>query len=306
MRKTRIAVLALALVGLCVLYGPSVVRTVRAFWDNEQYINFWAAWIPFGVSVLLAFIPQQMKPTARITWRVSIICCGLFYSLLLWHQQALNGESSVKAQQGILNEAVAKSNAHSDEQIGGVRKDVHGVKDDVGGVKTDLQQTRDTLAKMLSSSESNITSSVGRMGRPEPARIQASLWPTDQDVSWPVTRRTIVPDDGGAIAVDLTFKNVSDAAASNVDIWFEIGTNSHFAVEPTGFDRPQGTIETIRHRVIPLLNPGVTMEKITFTIKIDKPFTGSEISFKYSCQGCVDGTSKKQVLMVARGFRPYG
>jgi len=143
-----IAILVVVVLAFCLIYGPPLASGTRAAWNNEQYINFWVAWIPFAISILLAFLPDRdMKPAARVSWRVLVILCGLFYSILLWHQQRLAANSSSHQQEQILNQAVTQSNNFTGQKIGAVQQDVQGVKNDIGGVKTDLQKPAMTLLK---------------------------------------------------------------------------------------------------------------------------------------------------------------
>src|SRR5580698_5368595 len=107
MRRAIFATLAVIILAISLLiYGPAAVGAIESYWNNEQLIDFWTAWIPFAISILLAFIPdQQMKTKTRSVWRVLVIAFGFFYSVLLWHQQTLTAKSANAAQQQILNAA---------------------------------------------------------------------------------------------------------------------------------------------------------------------------------------------------------
>jgi hypothetical protein len=281
---------------------------IYLYWNDVRLVNFLAAWIPFVLSILVAFVPEHKMTTAKkYLWRGGVMFVGLVWSIVLWHQQVVTDATARKDQERIVSDAVSKANEHSDKKIESVQTDVKGVKTDVGGVKSDLKDTKDAIFGVVTKSESDITTSLSKVGRPDPpelVRFQASLWPRPQD-SWPILTRTIAPDKDGVITVDLSFRNISGTAASNADIWIEFGSACHLVVEPTGFDRPQGQPESTRHGMITLLNPGVTAEKITFMIKEDKPFTGFDIGFRYSCQGCGKNIGT-QVLKIVQGYKPLG
>lgn len=306
MRRVFLSLCVVVGIAMAIMYGPSLIGSCKSWWNNEQSVSYFVAWIPLALTIAIAFVPdQQMKWTTRILWRAVVIGLGAFYSILLAHQQTLTATSSLHQQQKIVEEAVKQSNDFTGPKIGAVQQDVQGVKSDIGGVKTDLQKTRDDLAQMLHSSESNITSSVGKIGKPDPAKLQVSFWPTAQDISFPILKRTLAPDTDGSITAEITIKNVFGSSASAVDAWILIGEDCHFAIEPAGFDHPPGMEETERHLVIPNINPQVLAGKLALKIKIDKPFTGTEIQFWYSCQSCSPDGLKHQKLILKEGYNPF-
>ena len=47
-----------------------IVLRAYGVWENANVVNFLAAWIPFALSILLAFIPDgQMPVKTRVVWR---------------------------------------------------------------------------------------------------------------------------------------------------------------------------------------------------------------------------------------------
>ncbi|MGD0180763.1 MAG: hypothetical protein ABSC15_13190 [Terriglobales bacterium] len=292
MRKAILATLAIIILAICLLvYGPSVVDAIKGYWNNEQLINFWTAWIPFAISILLAFIPdQQMKTKTRIVWRVLVIAFGFFYSVLLWHQQTLTAKSAGATQQKILNAAVAASNAHSDQTIGAVRDDVKGVQTKIGSVETALTETRGALVQKFGESAASITRSLGNIGKSEPmeiAHIQFSLWREDvTSLEIPLLKDSIQEKTDGSIPINFVFINTSTVAANSLEVWMQICGVCSFVSEAPGFDRLPGMDEQTRHRVIGDMNPGTTFSKTGVSIKAPAAFNPLEIAFRYSCKTC--------------------
>jgi hypothetical protein len=289
MRKAVVATLAVVIfaVGLLV-YGPSSVETVSKYWNNEQLVNFWAAWIPFAISILLAFIPdQQMKPRTRIMWRVLVIVCGFLYSVLLWHQQTLTANSAQK----ILGDAVTESNAHSDQGIGEVRKDLQGVKTDIGGVKSELSETKDALAKMFSKSTLDITSSLAKVGKPAPeiAHVLFSLLPANL-YSWPVLQQRLPivknADNTYIVNVKLSFM-VKDHTAKGLRIWMRLGQQCSYGQEPRGFQAVRGhTVQSERLLTVGDFLANTQYEQIDIAVVTPSTYDGSIIELNYACDNC--------------------
>jgi hypothetical protein len=157
---------------------------IRAHWNDSNFVNFFVAWIPFVLSILLAFIPDSaMKIHWRIVWRSGVILGGLFYSVLLWHQQSLIANATREEQRSLLASSVTSANQHSDQQIAGVRSDVQGVKADVQEVQKKLETQSDAISK----SASTLSESIGKVGKPDPpkkAELQFSFWEPNPD-KWP-------------------------------------------------------------------------------------------------------------------------
>jgi hypothetical protein len=124
---------------------------------------------------------------------------------------------------------------------------------------------------------------------PEIAQLQFSFW-SDQATDFPLKAIEAQQSDDGSIPFSFTFKNVSKAPAEVIDVWVHLCSDCSFAKEPEGFDKPKGQDEQSRHRVFPLLNEGVSMEKMSVEFKLDSPMpiTGriAGVSFSYSCKSC--------------------
>jgi len=258
------------------------------YWNNARLINFLAAWIPFVLSLLLAFVPEQKMSTAKkYLWRGSVIAIGFIWSVVLWRQQFIMDITAQQDQQRIVMTAVNQSNRHSDQQIGTVRSDVQGVKTDIQGIKKDLESRIDETIERSTSALDESIRKVNKPLPPELAKLQFSIFAQDvPDSNLPVLDRTVNRDQNGNVPVDVSFMNISGTAAEGVDVWLYVCDLCAFASEPSGFDRPQGLNEHARHRIIALLNPGAAFEKMTIVVKFPEQLMSFDIGFRYSCKAC--------------------
>lgn len=279
--------LIVALIGVLALFGVAVKKR----WNDPNFVNFLVAWIPFVLSILLAFIPDSaMKILWRIIWRSGVILGGLLYSALLWHQQSLTAAAAKEDQRQLLSYAVNNANTHSDEKIGSLSRDVQGVKKDL----------ENTIGATISQSTSSLSKTIGSVGKsqpPEKAKILFSLWPFNDDGS-PNLVTSLSPDKDGIFTINMTFKNAAiSSAADNMDVWIEICKICQFAGEPDGFDKPSGISEQVRHRVLNVLNPGIAVEKTPIKIKLTYEIPFFQIGFTYACAGC-KAKDEKQIATV--------
>lgn len=279
--------------------------TVKSHWNDFNFVNFLTAWIPFVLSVLLAFIPDAaLKTHSRIVWRTGVILGGLLYSLLLWHQQSLALTKGMEAQRQLVSSAITSANAHTDQQIGSVRNDVRSVKTDVQGIKGDIQETQSAMSQVFSESAASITNSISKVGKPDPpekAKVSFSLWPFYGDSA--DLANSLTPDKDGVFTVDVTFRDVANtAAASNMDVWLDICSKCRYVSEPAGFDKPAGIDEHVRHLLIPLLNPGITFQKTSIRLRLEDDVRNApyfDIGFTYACQGCAKDAHQIARIYVA-------
>jgi hypothetical protein len=267
------------------------------YWNDIKLVNFLAAWIPFALSILLAFVPEhKMSTTKKLLWRSSVILVGFAWSVVLWHQQIITEQTALADQEKIVNNAVTKSNNHSDQQIGEVRKDVQGVK-------TDLKDTKEVISGMVSKTASDLTISLGKVGKPEPpelAKIQFTLFVDNMtsDKS-PLLTQMVHPDSDGTVRFNVSFFNTSGTSAESVDVWLLLCDQCSFTQEPPQFDRPSGLNERMRHAMVPLLNPGTWFIKIPLAIKstLTAPYQ-LNIGFKYACKACGKQSPDPQLVHV--------
>jgi|GEM_PF-4353644 cell division protein FtsW (lipid II flippase) len=62
-------VVGATLLAVLTLFG----YTVKTHWNDPNFVNFLVAWIPFVLSIMLAFIPDSaMKTRWRIIWRTCV------------------------------------------------------------------------------------------------------------------------------------------------------------------------------------------------------------------------------------------
>src|SRR5258707_14704092 len=63
---------------------------IYLYWNDVRLVNFLAAWIPFVLSILVAFVPEHKMTTAKkYLWRGGVMFVGLAWSIVLWHQQVV-------------------------------------------------------------------------------------------------------------------------------------------------------------------------------------------------------------------------
>lgn len=233
------------------------------------------------LSLLLAFVPEHEMTTAKkLLWRSSVILVGFIWSVVLWHQQVIVDKTTRDDQERIVNQAVSKSNEHSDQQIKSVQGDIGGVKKDVGEVKIELQQ-----------STSDITIGIGKIGKPAPpklARLELSLFKDDMKATdLPILQDSITADKDGVVVMGVTFTNVSDTIADVLEVWLGVGDVCVFTEEPQGSERPPGMAAAQRHFNVPAINAGVSHPKIVLKVKCPAPIPYRfPVSFRYSCKTC--------------------
>lgn len=202
---------------------------------------------------------------------------------MLWKQQHLAMEAARKDQEKAVGIAVDKSNQHSDQQIATVR-------DDVKSVKNELAKEAGNIRNLVSKSESDINTSIANVNKPTPpelARLQFSFFiegtPT---TNLPILTRSMSQDKDGNFSVDMFFTNISGTSAEALDVWIGVCQSCSFAAEPPGFDKPRGSDEHMRHKIIGLLNPGTSFEKTTIVVKLSQPVPFFELALRYSCKAC--------------------
>jgi hypothetical protein len=284
-----------------------LARGMYAYWDSPRLINFLAAWIPAVLSVLVAFVPdREMEMTKRITWRVLVIFCGVFYSLILWHQQVLTDKTNEDTNRRLLGSAVGDANKHSDYQFVAANRHADAKFGEVEGDVKGVSDQNVALSDALKKATGDINSNLGKVGKPDPpvpARLIFGLWDASASLSAPTLTKTIDPDGEGNYPVDLLVSNQSESTADAVDIWIEVCTDCSFAKEPPGFEKPSGIDEHVRHKVIGSLNPGVSFEKIAIFVKVRPTVQrGFAVALRYSCKTCGGKVTPNQSVAIFRGI----
>ena len=165
----------IALTGFAACALSFLLFGLYLYWNSPKLINFLAAWIPFVLSILFAFVPsvKEMKHAwIKWTWRSGVLAVGFFWSVMLWHQQDLTDQANSKQTQEAIQTAVTDANRHADEKIGGVQHQVETLG-------TNLGETTKEISSQLGKTETDLTNTIGKVGKPEPpepAKLEFSLW----------------------------------------------------------------------------------------------------------------------------------
>lgn len=260
-------------------------------WNDQHVVNFAAAWIPGIVSVIIGILPEKDWAKMRVHHRFLIVFVGITWSSLLWHQQTLNEKSASAAQNKIVNDAVSEANQHSDQKFKEVKTDVGIVDSKVMGVGKSLAETKQSLSTQVQKTSDRLDLSIGKVGKPEPpehAKLQFSLFRDGmQEAEYPLTSESLPRDTDGNINVKVAVRNTSGVQAEQVELWVEVCSLCLFATEPNGFDKPKGIDDRIRHKVIPAINPGVTVADNDVNIKVVQPNVGRMgVAMRATCKNC--------------------
>lgn len=198
---------------------------------------------------------------------------------------------------GHTDTAIDKANAHTDKEVSTVRDDLRKATEhsdqQIASVQKNLNDATQGLTGVISSAVKDLGSEISKVGKPDPPerpRLRFSLWGDNGNVDIiksPLLVQPIRPNKDGVFDVDFAFSNVSGAQASKIDLWVYVCSECTFAKEPSGFDKPSGIDEHVRHHLYPgYLNAGVSMEKTSVTIKTARSLTYFDIGFRYSCETC--------------------
>ena len=288
-----------AAAGLTLCVSCWLAWGIRTYWDSPHLINFLASWIPLVFSILFAFVPsgREMKHEwVKWTWRTGVIAVGLFCSVLLWHQQAVNDEASTLQINHAVSTAVSSANSHTDQKFSGVATQVDSV-----------QQKIQDIGKELEQDANNIDANIGKVGKPAPAvrpKLDFSLWNEESSQNiFPEQSEALAPDALGNYDITFAIRNDSSVAAQGIEEWVHICDGCMFVGEPKGFDRPQGMSDKERHRSIPGMNPGVTIiEGNKFKVRPPPNSARFALVFKSTCGTCGGVTTTKEFWIVESSF----
>jgi len=269
--------LLLAGIGALLCLLSWLAAGIYLYWDDPKLVNFLSAFIPFALTVLIAFIPDQsMNLIKKILWRTIVITAGIVFSVILWHQQVVTERMEARNQKAIVSEA----NNHSDVQF-------NRVESELGNTKTNLSSRIDGLGGQIAKSDTDITGAIHKVIIPPPAYANVQFTLSDgSGVDNPFLTQTVQPDQEGTVSIDFLGVNRSDVPAKSLELWVQICDSCSFVKEPDRFEKMKGNLETIRHRSWGLLNPGTATD--VMTIKVKPPTKGSpfQIGFTYSCETC--------------------
>lgn len=275
----RTCIIAATSFAACLLVVLLRFLYLEDVWQNINVINFIVAWIPFVLSVLLAFIPdKEMKLGTRIKWRIAVVVCGLGYSVVLWHQQTLTAALATSDQTGLVTEAVKSANKHSDQQIAEVRSDVKGVKTDVQAVKDAIAQSTSTLSKSLGEVKLPTTEKAG---------YSASFWPVKL-AEWPVREKSL-PLTKGVVTLDFTFR-IENHMAKQTKLWLRLCGDCKYAKEPSGFQnlasQSGGGEPTERMLTVGDFLPNIAWTPITVDVIPPPGVTSFLVGVTLGCENC--------------------
>lgn len=283
-----------------------LAREAYLYWEDDLVIGFLGAWIPFVISILLAFIPQDLEMRTKWLWRAAIITAGFVYSLILWQGKKLDLQSAQASQQQLLNSA----NEHADKQISRVRTDVQGVKSDVGGVKSDLQSTKQDLSKMFSESTQNITSSISKVGKPDPpqkSRVIFTFIKQNMMMSeFPLTE-TSAEVENDVVRVSVSSMVTNDEAAKQGTITIRLCIPCTWAEETPGLSNESGEGKESHDRVkhFTSLLPNTLLTPIPLNIGVKGILAGKiAITGYVACENCPPINPEKGQTVWVNLIRP--
>jgi len=262
-KKVWLTFFLAVLVAATVLLFASLIRN----WGDRKVIGFLAAWAPFLFSLIFALTPgRYMRRRIGVVLRLLIAGGGLLYSVILWHDRTLEDQATEFAERSAVTGAVSEANEHSDAKI---EESMRDLEDKLQSLDSSLGKNFQELKPVP----------------PEHAQLQFSLF-DEASQKMPIVEQSIMPDENGVFSVDFVVTNVSDVPANSIDLWVQICDACVFAKEPQGFDKPAGEPDTVRHRTLPSLNPGVSMEAMTLSFKTLKKFRSVTMTYRYSCATC--------------------
>ncbi len=259
---------------------------IHVYWNDVRLFRFLADWIPFVLAILIAFFPmEKMSTTKKILWRTSLISAGFIWSAVLWHEQSISDARALADQQAAISAALAQANQHSDEKIAEVRGDVKKVQDTAETLKINLGD----VSKQVAKTENNLNGSISKVGTVPPryAQLKFTLW-VDTEAAFPLLEQGLSPDKDGVFTVDFSVKNISDVAVEEGELWLILCDQCKYAAEPQGFNKQENMPDTMRLKTFNLLNPGVSLTKMTVKVKVDTPlhFNSFQLGLRFSCKTC--------------------
>jgi hypothetical protein len=284
----------------------ALVAWIVTNWNDPSVVGFASTWLPAALSLVVAFMPSQEKGWGKhMIWRAALIVAGVAGSALMWHNQKLALATAKQEQEQAISKAAAmasdKSNAHTDQQISGVKEEIHNVaKVSATGleeVRSDLRGTTSSLSTLISKGALELNDNINKVKPPAPkqARLQFSFFTEDQK-AFPILVRDVQQADDKTFSVDFSVRNISDVVVKEGDIWIILCDACKYEKEPDGFTKPKGSSERYRNRHFNILNPGVTLDKMTVTFSITGRFYQFGLALKYACENCVNLSDSQQMI----------
>jgi hypothetical protein len=253
-----------------------------------------------------AFMPEDLKRLekhrkVRLGLALLIFCIGLG-AVVSDSQQKQEDKLTAQSER---DAARLERNRLSDQVTQLIRAQSESTQAETAA-GTEMQTTRTALGAAYKDVNAHIDKT--KPLPPAYAALQFSFWVDDLLADFPVKVKSIMPTLlDGTFSIDLTVRNVSDTPAKQAEVWIQLCDKCDFAGEPTGFDKPAGSNEHQRHRVIPILNSGVFLERMTLVIRVEPnvEFGAFPLLCRYSCETCKPNaaTSLEQELTVLRDVR---
>lgn len=255
----------------------------------DQLLLWLVLVIPVFLGLVVILVPAKHEDEkGHMRWRYALGVLLILYGGLAWIQQSRAAKSSTVDREKAIKDTAAETSATVSKTVGQQYEDM------ITDLTMQIQSLRDQLANQsksfaiqLKQTETDVNGNISKVGTAPVKYAQLQFMIFDVESPTPRTSQTIGPDDNGIYTLDFTAKNISDTAAVSPEIWVHLCDHCVFAEEPSGFDRPQGLEEHSRHKQFQILNPGVSMEKMTLKFKIvGGPFRYADIGFDYSCASC--------------------
>jgi hypothetical protein len=255
---------------------------------QDKILNFSAVWLPFVLSIIIAFIPSsETRRKAHMRWRFCLIAAGLATSIVMWRQQdrAIDAarrdrEAAAHAQQVAISQAITaavsqsveKSTKHSDEQTEAVKKELHA----------QIEHSTQALTGVVDKDVSTIAGKIKPTGVAK--LVFSFLSPGLDRKALLTTMHVHLTDDIAKFSV--VFYNDSEVIATNPQITVRCIT-CMYAKEPDGFSRLDGSIEQDRHKLIQgAISPGSFVFATPLEIRIPSGSSKFVVRLSYVCETC--------------------
>jgi hypothetical protein len=306
-RKLRAAILAvLTIFFLAVMWKYRREILVLMFFSDPRLdlgLNLVGGVLVAFIGILGGHVGTENRVYRWLFYTAGI---GLAFVFVLSGIRNYRASLSVETPSQIVSEA----NQHTDLQIGAIRNALKESTEhsdlQVQTVRNDLKATTDKIGSMVSESTAEIGKSIAsvRLEPPNPAKITFGFFDDDAD-KFPIISRELTPDDSGNVTIEFIARNASEVQATRTEIWIIICDACVYVTEPEGFDKPPGSTEYTRHRLIGDINPDVFFQKTSIHVRmVSNIYNRFDTSFIYSCANCGAMKTRQTIraILPNRGF----
>lgn len=177
------------------------------------------------------------------------------------------------------NAKVSQLSKDADRNADAQRKSLLGLGEEVGSLKGEVTNER------LKSHVANLEKQLTITNAPKPLAVVTGSFATSK--AHEVVKETWAVRRDHTIKVDLMMLNTSQVNAENVTAWVFVCDDCTFAKEPPGFEKPNGSTESMRDisylRILPASGMAV------FPVEIEVPLTAKDIHLgvRVKCTTCV-------------------